>query len=97
MKVYKVKVNGKVNETAVFSSVDERVDRNGNAMAFVKLRINSCNIDGVIFASAYRKCLGAFDFALNPYRMIQITGKKDEKGKLIVSGASIIQKEKEEN
>lgn len=92
-----VKINGKVDEAAVFSSVDERVDRNGNAMAFVKLRINSCNVDGVIFASTYRKCLGAFDFALNPYRMIQVTGKKDEKGKLIVSGAGIIQKEKEEN
>ena len=85
-----VKVNGKVDEAAVFSSVDERVDRNGNAMAFVKLRINSCNIDGIIFASTYRKCLGAFDFALNPYRMVQITGKKDEKGKLIISSASII-------
>lgn len=91
-----VKVNGKVDETAVFSSVDERVDRNGNAMAFVKLRINSCNVDGVIFASTYRKCLGAFDFALNPYRIVQVTGKKDEKGKLIVSGASIIKKKKEE-
>ena len=86
-----------MNETAVFSSVDERVDRNRNAMAFVKLRINNCNVDGVIFASTYRKCLGAFDFALNPYHMIQVTGKKDEKGKLIISGASIIQKEKGEN
>ena len=88
-----VKVNGKVDEAAVFSSVDERVDRNGNAMAFVKLRINSCNVDGVIFASTYRKCLGAFDFALNPYHMIQVTGKKDEKGKLIISGASIVRQE----
>lgn len=87
-----VKVNGKIDETAVFSSVDERVDRNGNAMAFVKLRINSCNVDGIIFASTYSKYLGAFDFALNPYRMVQITGKKDEKGKLIISSASIIRK-----
>ena len=92
-----IKVNEKVDEAAVFSSVDERVDRNGNAMAFVKLRINSCNVDGIIFASTYRKCLGAFDFALNPYRMVQITGKKDEKGKLIVSGASIINKEEVES
>ena len=58
-------------------------------MGFMKLKIRSCEIEALMFSSKYLKCIGAFDEALNPKKIITVTGKKDDKGKLILDTARL--------
>ena len=82
-----IKPGKKIDEQAIILSCNERPDKNGNAMAFMKLNINYCEIEAIMFASAYKKCIGVFDENLNKSRVARVVGKKDDKGKLILSMA----------
>lgn len=84
-----IKENKRITETAFIISHREQRDKKGGLMCFAKLLINNCEIEAVIFASVYRKCLGAFDENLNFSKDITVTGIKDEKGKLIVKNAEV--------
>lgn len=64
-------------------SVNERVDRNGNLMAFATVESRGCTIDTVIFARTYTKNANYFD--MNFYESVSLKGKKDAKGKFVVS------------
>ena len=84
-----VRQGERISETAKILSFTERPDKRGNAMGFMKLKIRSCEIEALMFASKYLKCIGAFDEALNPKKIITVTGKKDDKGKLILDTARL--------
>ena len=84
-----VKENKTVEEDGTIISYREQLDKKGNTMVFAKLRLHNCEVETVVFASIYRHCVGVFDTNLNPDRVIHIKGKKDEKGKLILSSASL--------
>lgn len=62
-------------ERAEILSVEERKDKKGGLMAFVKLKIRDCEVRGILFASRYAKLVSAFD--INRGVHILITGKKD--------------------
>ena len=84
-----IEVNSRVNiDQALILSYREQKDKKGGLMAFANLLINNCNIEAVIFASVYKKCLGSFDPQINYGRYISLTGKKDERNKLIINSAS---------
>ena len=84
-----VRQGERISETARILSFTERPDKRGNAMGFMKLKIRSCEIEALMFSSKYLKCVGAFDEALNPKKIITVTGKKDDKGKLILDTARL--------
>ena len=84
-----VRQGERISESAKILSFTERPDKRGNAMGFMKLRIRSCEIEALMFSSKYLKCIGAFDEALNPKKVITVTGKKDDKGKLILDTARL--------
>ena len=69
---------------ANIEKVYEKVDRNGNMMAFVTVSSNGCVIDSVVFAKTYCSKSDLFDIAFGP-KQIMVKGKKDSKSKLIVS------------
>ena len=62
----------------------ESTDKNGNLMAWVTGKINSCEIEGVIFSSTYRKIIGLLD---NP--SVEINAKKDDEGGCVISKVAI--------
>ena len=64
-------------------SVNERVDRNGNLMAFATVKSRGCEIETVIFARQYTRNANYFD--MNFYQSVDLKGKKDSKNKFIVS------------
>lgn len=84
-----VRQGERISETAKILSFTERPDKRGNAMGFMKLKIRSCEIEALMFSSKYLKCVGAFDEVLNPKKIITVTGKKDDKGKLILDTARL--------
>ena len=84
-----IKPGKKIDEQAIILSCNERPDKNGNAMAFMKLNINYCEIEAIMFASAYKKCVGVFDENINKSRVARVVGKKDDKGKLILDTARL--------
>lgn len=61
----------------------ERKDKNGNMMGFSTLRVQGINIDAIIFAKTYCNNVSAFD--ANITSKVLLRGKKDDKGKFIVS------------
>ena len=67
-------------------SVNERVDRNGNLMAFAKLKSRGCELEAVIFARQYTKNANYFDTKF--YQSVNLKGKKDSKNKFIVSSVT---------
>jgi DNA polymerase-3 subunit alpha len=80
----------KANETFMtqftLTKVSEKKDRNGNMMAFVEGTSRGCEISGVVFARTYCANVDMFDMQRNT--LITITGKKDEKGKMIVNAVA---------
>lgn len=64
-------------------NVREKVDKNGNMMAFIDVVVNKCPLKGVVFASVYCKNVDAFDMNLNKTVCAKI--KKDDKGGFIVN------------
>lgn len=78
-----VKENEKVeNEPAILISRHEKTDKRGQLMGFYTLSVHDCKIEAIVFASTYARCCGIME---STYFMI--SGKKDSKGKLLVSKA----------
>lgn len=77
------------NETVSFEAtvkkVFEKTDRNGNMMGFVTLESKGCTIDAIVFARTYCNNVDKFEIYNDVHPNVLIKGKKDEKGKLIVS------------
>ena len=84
-----VAVDEKVDIVANVTNVRELIDKNGNMMAFIKLESNGCKIDGVVFARTYCSHSDKFDLLIGPVTL-QLKGKKDSKGQLIVSSVKTI-------
>jgi DNA polymerase-3 subunit alpha len=72
-------------QKATIVSVREQQDKNKNLMAFAKLRMNNCEVEAVIFAKTYTSSIGLFDPNVNLKQEILVNGKKDDKGKLVIS------------
>ena len=73
-----------VEFVATVEKLTEKIDRNGNMMAFATVSSNGCNIETVIFARTYCSKCDLLDISFGP-KQVMIKGKKDGKGKLIVS------------
>lgn len=80
-----VQENDTVNFVATVKKVHEKTDRNGNMMGFVTLESQGCNIEAVVFARTYCANVDKFEIYNDVYPQVLIKGKKDGKGKLIVS------------
>lgn len=74
-----------VQFVASVKKVFEKTDRNGNMMGFVTLESNGCTIESVVFARQYCNNYDKFEIYNDVYPQVLIKGKKDGKGKLIVS------------
>lgn len=72
-----------VNVTMTLKSVREKIDKNGNMMAFINVDIGNTDLKGVVFASTYCKNVDVFDMNLNTE--VYATIKKDDKGDFIVN------------
>lgn len=66
--------------------VTEKVDKRGNLMAFATVSKRGCKIDCVIFSKTYTRNSNYFD--VNFYESVCLKGKKDDKGKFIVSSVT---------
>lgn len=82
----KVEIGDKIEFRANIIKVTEKIDRNGNMMGFVKVESEGCEIELIVFARTYCNNVDVFDILGG--REIIVKGKKDEKGKVIVSSAS---------
>ena len=77
-----IKENESVDKVeAIMVNSRTQNDRRGRTMMFCTVNMNDCNVDCVIFSSVYQKTA----LFLEREHFV-LTGKKDEKGKLIVSG-----------
>lgn len=79
-----VEKNSPVENNMEIVKVREKIDRNGNMMAFITATCNGCTINGVVFASTYCRHSDKFDLTLGPVTL-RLKGKKDDRGQLIVS------------
>lgn len=86
-----VKPDEYVEGVAKIKNVKEHTDKRGNLMAFLELEMNDCKVDGVVFAAKYCRFAGLLDPKFNKY--VQIRGKKDSKGGLIVNRVEPLQEE----
>ena len=77
--------NKKFTEEMEITYVNERKDKRGRLMAFGNAKCNHCEIEFIAFASKY----GKIHHLLNPAegQKVLITGKKDEKGMLLIDSA----------
>ena len=80
-----VEQDATVQFTATVEKVFEKTDRNGNMMGFVTLSADGCTIDAVVFARTYCAHSDKFEIYNDIHPRVLIKGKKDSKGKLIVS------------
>lgn len=71
------------------TKVTEKIDRNGNMMAFITVEKDNCQIEGVVFARTYCAKSDLFDIAFGSVQLL-IKGKKDSKDKLIVSSVKSV-------
>lgn len=72
----------------VYMTIDdiiEKVDKRGGLMANLKVTIEKCKVDGIVFASLYSKNIGKFSLAKEEGSAILAKIKKDDKGKFILS------------
>lgn len=81
----KVKPNEKIEFECTIKKVTEKLDRNGNMMGFITVESEGCVIELVAFARVYCNNVDVFDVLGG--RDIIVKGKKDEKGKVLVSSA----------
>ena len=65
------------------TTVQEKIDRNQNMMAFVTGIANECELECVVFAGTY--CANVAEFNTRFVDSIFIKGKKDGKGKCIIN------------
>lgn len=91
----KVKPNQKVEKEMELLNVTERTDKNGRLMAFLTLRVDGIDINGIMFSSNYVKQIGVLDPKINKKLIVQ--GKKDEKGSIIVNRVSLPKEESEKS
>lgn len=85
-----IKENEKVEADGFIAAPNERKDRKGGLMAFPAMVINGCRVEGLIFASNYRKCaLEVQEFYTNKNFTFHFVGKKDEKGKLMLNSITL--------
>lgn len=71
------------NQSFHIQSVQEKVDRKGNLMAFATLISQGQEIRACVFSSIYSKSRQFFDVNINTDRIINIEGKKDN-GQIVV-------------
>jgi DNA polymerase-3 subunit alpha len=75
------------NETFVTTlklvKVTEKMDKNKNMMGFVDGIAHGCEISGVVFSRTYCSNIDKFD--MNISSEIMITGKKDDRGKMVIN------------
>ncbi len=87
-----VAVNQKVTFRGGIRKLNERADKRGRLMAFPELISDGCEISALMFSSAYAKV--AIEVSNNYLRQAEVefefTGKKDEKGKFIINGISVV-------
>lgn len=76
-------VDKTINQEFELISTTEKRDKKGNMMGFVKLSLQGIPIDALVFASTYCKNRSSFDE--NLILTVTLRGKKDSKGKFIVS------------
>lgn len=79
-----IKIDSAISENARIIEAREQVDKKGGLMCFARLKINECEVEAILFSSIYKKTLGYFDKSINSSEFIHVSGKKDDKGKLIV-------------
>ena len=84
----RVDENEKVEFNATILNVTEKLDKNGNMMGFIKVESDDCIIELVAFARTYCKYVDVFDVMGG--KEIKVKGKKDSKGKVVVSSVSKI-------
>ena len=72
-----------MNQEFTLVSTLEKRDKKGNMMGFIKLSLQGIEIDALVFASTYCKNIKTFDTSL--IQSVELRGKKDSKGKFIVS------------
>lgn len=75
---------------ATVEKVFEKTDKNGNMMGFVSLSSDGCNIESIIFARQYCANADKFEIRNDINPRVLIKGKKDGKGKFIVSSVKSI-------
>lgn len=80
-----INTDDKVECTATVQKVFEKVDKNGNMMAFVTIFADGCMIDTIVFARQYCNHADKFEIRNGEHPVLKFKGKKDSKGKLIVS------------
>lgn len=78
-----VQTGEQITTTLKIDKVQEKMDKNGNMMAFVTGFAEGCTIRCVVFAKTYTSNIGKLDKNHNEY--VTLSGKKDDKGALIVS------------
>lgn len=61
----------------------EKADRKGNMMGFMTGTFEGCTVECVIFSSVY--CKNSDKFDMKYYTHVELKGKKDDKGKLVVN------------
>ena len=64
-----VQENSPVNIVGTVTYVREKIDKNGNMMAFIKLTSNGCDVEGVVFARTYCSHSEKFDLTLGPVQL----------------------------
>lgn len=64
-------------------SISEKIDKNGNMMAFVNGSVEGSDIKCVIFSSTYCKNVGKFDIHSNSH--VELKGKKDSRSQFVVN------------
>ena len=74
-----------ISFSARIKSIKEHTDKKGNLMAFVQLIHKDCPIEAVVFASKYAKLASAFYGRENKF--VAVSGKKTDKGSVIVNEA----------
>lgn len=78
-----VQVGELTSATFKLEKVTEKTQKNGKLMAFAKVSKDGIEIDAVVFATVYGKNARFFNTDFTDE--IELAGKKDEKGKFIVS------------
>lgn len=78
-----INANEVFEQTFKLVKTTQKADKKGNMMGFVTFSHDGINIEGLVFASTYKKTSSSFNTEY--VRDITIQGKKDASGKIIVN------------
>lgn len=81
----KVPTNKTVTLECQLTEFKERRDKNGNMMGFYKLLIDGTTVDALCFSKIHTGIRLELEHAFANNKTIYLTGKKDDKGKFLVS------------